>query len=92
MLKVEQSSEFIKHLKKYVKKHYDMEKLHQAVQALVKQDEQLLKTKYKDHSLNGQLQGLRELHIEGDWLLIYKIDHGKLILYLLDTGSHDDLF
>lgn len=37
-------------------------------------------------------QGGRELHIEGDWLLIYRIDHGELCLVLTRTGSHDALF
>lgn len=27
-----------------------------------------------------------------DWLLIYEIDHGELILYLTRTGTHSDLF
>ncbi|MBQ3465191.1 type II toxin-antitoxin system mRNA interferase toxin, RelE/StbE family [Candidatus Saccharibacteria bacterium] len=31
-------------------------------------------------------------HIEPDWLLIYKIQNDILILTLVDTGSHADLF
>ena len=27
-----------------------------------------------------------------DWLLIYEIDNGELILYLTRTGTHSDLF
>ena len=47
---------------------------------------------YRDHSLKGEWAGFRELHIEGDWLLIYRIDHGELCLVLTRTGSHDALF
>lgn len=50
--------------------------------------------KYKDHSLNDNryFKNCRECHIEPDWLLIYKIKDDELILYLLETGSHSDLF
>ena len=34
----------------------------------------------------------RECHIKPDWLLIYKIDSGVLVLTLARTGSHSDLF
>lgn len=32
------------------------------------------------------------LRIEPDWLLIYRIEENVLILELVDTGSHSDLF
>ncbi|QLE65810.1 type II toxin-antitoxin system RelE/ParE family toxin [Furfurilactobacillus milii] len=47
---------------------------------------------YHDHQLTGRLNGFRELHIEPDWLLIYKRDDAKLILLIVDTGSHAQLF
>jgi mRNA interferase YafQ len=46
--------------------------------------------KYKDHALKGDYKGFRDIHIQPDWLLIYKIENDKLILYR--TGSHSDLF
>ncbi|WP_299296933.1 type II toxin-antitoxin system mRNA interferase toxin, RelE/StbE family, partial [uncultured Mobiluncus sp.] len=36
--------------------------------------------------------GFRECHIKPDWLLIYRIDGNRLILFLNRTGSHADLF
>ncbi len=51
---------------------------------------QSLPEKYKDHKLVGNYQGLKECHIEPDWLLIYEIKNN--ILYLADTGTHSDLF
>ncbi|GHV19088.1 hypothetical protein FACS189425_09230 [Clostridia bacterium] len=45
-----------------------------------------------DHNLTGNLAGKRECHIEPDWLLVYSIDKGELELYLLDVGTHSDLF
>lgn len=48
----------------------------------------------KDHNLSGNLSGLRECHIQPDWLLIYnKEDEGEIhILNLIRTGTHSDLF
>lgn len=48
--------------------------------------------KNKDHPLSGDYTGCRECHITPDWLLIYEIDNGELILYLTRTGTHSDLF
>ena len=45
---------------------------------------------YKDHSLKGDYKGYRDLHIEPDWLLIYKRDEKNL--WLVRTGSHADIF
>ncbi len=46
----------------------------------------------KDHALSGDYIGCRECHITPDWLLVYEVDNGELILYLTRTGSHSDLF
>lgn len=53
-----------------------------------------LDSKYKDHILkdNNYYKGCRECHIEPDWLLVYKVVNEELILYLVETGSHSDLF
>ena len=45
-----------------------------------------------DHALTGEYRGMRECHIAPDWLLIYRIDAGSLILVLSRTGSHSELF
>lgn len=51
-----------------------------------------LPLRYKDHSLNGELSKYRECHIQGDLLLIYKIEKENLILILVNIGSHSQLF
>jgi len=51
-----------------------------------------LPPEYRDHPLAGGWKGLRECHIEPDWLLVYGIDHGVLVLVLVATGTHSDLF
>ena len=50
-----------------------------------------LPEKNKDHQLKGEWQDFRECHIEPDWLLIYRIDKGELVLIATATGSHADL-
>ena len=52
----------------------------------------VLEAKHKDHALSGEFIGCRECHITPDWLLIYEIDKGQLLLYLTRTGTHSDLF
>jgi mRNA interferase YafQ len=45
---------------------------------------------YRDHPLKGEWKGFRDLHIELDWLLLYRIEGDEL--QLARTGSHADLF
>ena len=51
-----------------------------------------LPEKYADHWLTGDYSKCRECHIKPDWLLIYRIDGDVLVLTLMDTGTHADLF
>jgi mRNA interferase YafQ len=53
-------------------------------------EEKPLPPQYKDHSLSGNWKHHRDIHIEPDWLLLYKIDGNDL--YLARTGTHADLF
>jgi mRNA interferase YafQ len=52
---------------------------------------QPLEPRYQDHALSGDYFGFRECHIRPDWLLIYSIDKGALILTASRTGTHSDL-
>ena len=36
-----------------------------------------LPPKYKDHALSGDLEGLRDCHIENDWVLLYILHHKR---------------
>ncbi len=53
---------------------------------------QRLPVSYKDHKLNGEFSSYRECHIQGDLLLVYRIEKENLILLLIDIGSHSYLF
>lgn len=57
-------------------------------------NDRALAPKHRDHDLSGEYVGVRECHVEADWLLIYDKD-GPLrggSLKLIRTGSHSDLF
>ena len=51
-----------------------------------------LSDKYRDHKLNGEYIKYHECHIRGDLVMIYRLEDDKLILVLLDIGSHSELF
>jgi mRNA interferase YafQ len=42
------------------------------------------------HPLRGEWEGHWDCHVEPDWILIYKLSPGVLIL--VRTGSHSELF
>lgn len=84
--------QFKRDYKAVMKKRYDESKFVEVLGVLMSEDTELLTTRYRDHALKGEWAGFRELHIEGDWLLIYRIDCDVLQLVLTRTGSHDDLF
>ena len=51
-----------------------------------------LDAKHRNHELSGSFKGVWECHIQPDWLLLYLKDNGVLVLTLVDTGSHSDIF
>ena len=53
---------------------------------------EILPEKNKDHALTGNWAGYRECHILPDWLLIYRVEGNVLVLTLVRTGTHSDLF
>ena len=51
-----------------------------------------LEEKYHAHILIGNRRGQCECHIRPDWLLIWEVREQEIVLVLLNTGSHSDLF
>ena len=90
MLDLAFTTQFRRDLKRLRKQGAPIEKLDTVLQAL-RRDERL-PARYRDHALTGDYSGFRECHIMPDWLLIYAIDHGQLILTASRTGSHAELF
>lgn len=92
MLKVEFTGQFKKDYKLAVKRGCDPKSLEAVITLLV--TEQPLPDKYRDHALttSRNYKNVRECHIEPDWLLIYRIEADRLVLQLVRTGTHSDLF
>ena len=92
MLKAEFTGRFKKDYKIMVKRGLEPKKLEKLLVLLC--GEEPLPEFYRDHALtnSGNYKGMRECHIEPDWLLVYQIIQDRLILRLIRTGSHSDLF
>ena len=90
MLELVLTAQFKKDLKRIRKRGVDLALLDKVLDYL--QREESLPMKYRNHALTGDYTGFRECHIQPDWLLIYAIDKGQLILTASRTGSHSDLF
>lgn len=88
MLVAVRSGRFKRDVKRLQKRGKDLTKLRSALVLLL--EEKPLPPQYRDHSLRGDWEGFRDLHIEPDWLLLYRIRDGEL--QLARTGSHADLF
>jgi mRNA interferase YafQ len=82
------SGRFKRDVKRAEKRRRDMTKLKAVLSLLI--DEQPLAATYNDHPLKGDWKGYRDLHIEPDWLLLYRIVGRDL--HLVRTGTHSDLF
>lgn len=92
MLKTEFTGQFKRDYKQSLKRGHNPEKLWEIVTMLA--EEKPLPERCKDHPLidSRNYRNVRECHIEPDWLLVYKIEAEVLILKLIRTGSHSDLF
>ena len=80
MLQVEYTSKFKRDLKLAKRRNKNMLSLQNIIKKIVEQKP--IEYKFKDHSLTGNWVGYRELHIEPDWLLIYKlIPNEKTVIF-----------
>jgi len=84
------TTQFKKDLKLAKKQGKNTEKLFAVIEQLANGEP--LAEKYRDHNLTGSYNGCRECHIEPDWILIYEIQNGILVLMLYRVGSHSTLF
>ncbi len=84
------TNKFEKSLKKCIKRGLDIGKLNTVLKELVNNG--MLPPEYRPHKLSGKFQGNWECHIQPDWLLVWEQKDEELILLLIDTGSHSDLF
>jgi len=88
MRKPDYSTQFRRDFRKVESRGKDMPKIETAMALLLAGVP--LPVSYKDHQLKGMWKDFRELHLEGDWLLVYKIV-GETVVFAR-TGTHSDIF
>ena len=72
------------------KRGWDIGKLREVIDMIV--EEQPLPPERENHPLHGKWKDSLECHIQGDWVLVYEIDHAARKVVFQRTGSHSDLF
>jgi mRNA interferase YafQ len=82
------SQQFERDVKRMLKRGKGTEKLKILIRSLVAEEK--LDPIHRDHKLVGNWKGRRECRLESDWLLIYKIEPGRIVFER--TGTHSDLF
>jgi mRNA interferase YafQ len=70
------------------KRGKNLSKLYAVVECLV--NDIPLAAKHRAHPLQGKWRPKWDCHIEPDWLLIYEVTAGEILL--ARTGTHSDLF
>lgn len=90
MLNVEYTTQFKRDLKLAKKRKKNVDALRQIMKKIER--EESLNPRFKDHPLTGNWKTHRELHVEPDWLLIYKLIPEEKVVIFVRTGTHSDLF
>ena len=88
--KIIPSKRFEKDMKRCQKRGYNMQLIKDAIMLLAETG--TLPSEYKPHQLHGDRKGQWECHIQPNWLLIWEQREQELILVMLNTGTHSDLF
>lgn len=90
MLKVEYTTQFKRDLKLAKRRHKNLDLLFQVMNKI--ENEEALDQKLRDHQLKNNWSSHRELHVEPDWLLIYRLVQNTQTVIFVRTGTHSDLF
>ena len=84
------SSRYRRSVRQLKKSKKNLDKLQTVINLLASGT--VLPRKYCDHALKGNLHTHRVCHISPDWLLMYQKDKDALLLLLVRTGSHEEMF
>ena len=84
------TGEFRQNLKRCKKRGLPMDELWTVISKLLNGEP--LEEQYHAHVLHGDRRGQWECHIQPDWLLIWEQHDTELVLVMLNTGTHSDLF
>ncbi|MBO7608213.1 MAG: type II toxin-antitoxin system YafQ family toxin [Paludibacteraceae bacterium] len=87
---IEYTSHFKKKVKLLKKRGYDLTELAKTINILCETGE--LPREFKPHKLSGKYSGCLECHIKPDWLLVWEQYDDRLVMLMVDTGTHSDIF
>lgn len=90
IFELKKTSQFKASFKRAKKRGLDISLLEDIVEKL--RTSHPLDKKHCNHELSGNFKGIWECHIQPDWLLLYYKDNDVLVLTLVDTGTHSDIF
>ncbi|MDO4537982.1 MAG: type II toxin-antitoxin system YafQ family toxin [Coriobacteriales bacterium] len=90
MREIRHTSRFKKDYKAAVRRGSPKTNSGTAIDALA--NDRPLPERCRPHMLSGDWTGHWECHIRSDWLLIYKLTDDVMVLTLVRTGTHSDLF
>ena len=85
---IEYSNQFKKDVKLCYKRNLDLQLLENVIKLLAGNGS--LPSKYKPHPFPNL--DVMECHVQPDWLLIWKQHDDTMLLILLESGTHSDLF
>lgn len=93
MFEIVYSTKFLKDIKLLKKRSLkDFEALTIILRILEEKGHKGLDRKHKAHKLSGDYVGYWECHVKPDVLLIWDENEKIMLLELVRTGSHSDLF
>ena len=91
MYSVRTTKNYERAFKKCVRRGLPMDKLDKVVKVL--EATGTLPQKYRPHKLSDFAgNNVWECHIQPDWLLVWQQFDEELVLLMLDTGTHSDIF
>lgn len=90
MFQVEYTARFKRDLKLAKRRNKNLSLLQKVMKDIAQKE--ALSSRLKDHALTGNWAGYRELHLQPDWLLIYKLLPKEKVVIFVRTGTHSDLF
>ena len=88
--KLQMAVKFKRDVKRCQKRGLPLDELWTVVRRLLQGE--TLEEKYKAHMLSGDHKGEWECHLHPDWLLLWEQHDDELILLMLNTGTHSDIF
>ena len=90
ILRVEFTKQFKRDLKKSKRQNKDLMLLENIMDNIT--FENPIAAKFRDHHLSNNWINHRELHLRGDWLLIYKLILEENLVIFVRLGSHAEVF